>query len=138
MPVIASLVAIDVTTRRLPRLLSHGGLAVALPLLLAAPRPGGADAWGPVRGAIAMLVVAVVLRVGSRGALGMGDVHAAPLIGAVIGWFDAGRVATVWATAALAGGAAALWVLARGRGRAARLPYGPALVLGLCAALARP
>lgn len=133
-PVVAALVAIDVATRRLPRVLSHAGLAIVLPPLLAAPRPGG-DAWGPVRGAAAMLAIAVVLRVASRGALGLGDVHAAPLLGAVIGWFDPGRVATAWGGAALAGGAAAIGVLVAGRGRAARVPYGPALVAGLCAAI---
>lgn len=134
-PVVAALVAIDVVTRRLPRVLSYAGVGLALPLLLWAPHPMRADRWGPALGAGAMVAVAAVVRTVSRGALGLGDVHAAPLIGAVVGWFDPGRVATVWAAAALCGGVIALVVLAAGRGRDTRVPYGPALFAGLCAAI---
>jgi leader peptidase (prepilin peptidase)/N-methyltransferase len=134
-PPIALLVAIDTTTRQLPRVISYATCAVALPLLSLDPRVGGDGRWSAARGAVLMVAITALIRLVGRGALGRGDVHFSPLLGAVAGWFGARAVLATWLAAAMLGGFVALLIVLSGRSRRTRFAYGPLLLLGLCASL---
>jgi leader peptidase (prepilin peptidase)/N-methyltransferase len=134
-PPIALLAAIDVTTRQLPRVISYATCLLALPLLSFDPRADGDGRWSAAQGAVMMLGVTAVIRIVGRGALGRGDLHFSPLLGAVAGWFGARFILATWLATALLGGFVAMLMLLSGRGRQARFAYGPLLLLGLCVAL---
>lgn len=134
-PPIGLLAAIDITSRQLPRLLSYSTLLVVLPMLMLAGRNTSTGTWAALWGAIAMTSIASLLRVASRGALGMGDLHFAPLLGAIAGWFHPWLAVMAWAITAVAGGVVASALLLLGRGRTTRFAYGPLLLFGLSAAL---
>ena len=131
--VVGPLLAIDITTRRLPRQLSLPAFGIVVVLLTAANGPAG---WnGPIIGAGVMTSITVLLRLLSRGSLGLGDVLVSPLLGAALGWFDPLLVAGAWVMTAAVGGVVALVGLARGKNRAAVIAYGPALFAGSAVAL---
>lgn len=87
-------------------------------------------------GAVVLWGLYWVLRQGSSGALGAGDVRLAGLLGTVLG-FDSVWL-LVWGTALAfgIGGAAALVVVVRGSGDLqTRIPFGPPMIVGAAAAL---
>jgi leader peptidase (prepilin peptidase)/N-methyltransferase len=134
-PFIGLLVAIDTTTRQLPRAISYATFALTLPLLSLDPRVDGAGTWSAARGALLMVAITAGIRLVGRGSLGRGDVHFSPLLGAVAGWFGAREVVATWLAAAILGGFVAMMLMLSGRDRRTRFAYGPLLLLGLCAAL---
>lgn len=134
-PPIGLLAAIDITTRQLPRVISYATCLVALPLLSLDPLADGDGRWSAARGALLMLGITAAIRFVGRGALGRGDLHFSPLLGAVAGWFGARFVVATWLAAALLGGFVAMLLLVVRRDRRTRFAYGPMLVIGLCAAL---
>ena len=73
-----------------------------------------------------LLVVALIAHQG----MGMGDVKLSALIGSVMGAFGLRAVLEAAVVGFLAGGVAAIAMLAAGRGRKATLPFGPFLALG--------
>jgi leader peptidase (prepilin peptidase)/N-methyltransferase len=134
-PSIGLLVAIDITTRQLPRIISYATFVLVLPFLSLDPQAGGDGVWSSARGAGLMLGITAVIRFIGRGALGRGDLHFSPLLGAIAGWFGARFVVATWLTAALLGGFVAIMLLLTGRSRHSRFAYGPLLLLGLCVTL---
>lgn len=133
--VIAVLMMIDVDVQLLPRELSLAAFVVVVVGLSILEGPADSGRWGPILGAVIMVVVTALLRVISRGSLGMGDVLVSPLLGAVVGWFDPRATITAWLVAALTGGTAALIKLWRGAPGERLFAYGPFLFLGTAAAL---
>jgi leader peptidase (prepilin peptidase)/N-methyltransferase len=76
-----------------------------------------------------LLLVPGLLR---RGALGMGDVKLAGVLGAALG----GKVLAALTLGSLASAPVALFLLLRsGKGRSATLPFGPFLTLGTAVVL---
>lgn len=134
-PMVGLLVAIDATTRQLPRMISYLAFLVSLPLLIINPRADGDGRWSSARGAVVMLGITSAIHLLGRGALGRGDVHFSPLLGAVAGWFGLGFVVATWIATSMIGGLAATFVILRKRDRTTRFAYGPVLVFGLCAVL---
>ena len=106
--------------------LAGAGLLAGQPARILAMVIGAAALWG----------LYWLLRRGSSGALGAGDVRLAGLLGTVLG-FDSLWL-LLWATAAafVLGGLAALVVVVRDRGDLqTRIPFGPAMIAGAAAAL---
>ena len=60
----------------------------------------------------------------------MGDVKLCALIGAVLGSLGLGIVAVAAGSAIVIGGVAGILALAGGRGRKAKMPFGPAIAAG--------
>ena len=120
------LAVIDLEQRRLPDVIVLPALAVALVV-----RPGG-DLGTTVAGAGAALALFLLLyalgrRLYGPGALGMGDVKLAALIGAVVGLE---RLALALPLGILLAGGAALVLLLSGRAsRSDSLPYGHFMAL---------
>jgi leader peptidase (prepilin peptidase)/N-methyltransferase len=120
------LAVIDLEQRRLPDVIVLPALAVALVV-----RPGG-DLGTTVAGAGAALALFLLLyalgrRLYGPGALGMGDVKLAALIGAVVGLE---RLALALPLGILLAGGAALVLLLSGRAsRGDSLPYGHFMAL---------
>ena len=90
-----------------------------------------------VVGAVALGACYLVLALlGGGSGMGLGDVKLAPTLGALLAWagWDVWLTGTV--AAFLLGGAWGVVLLARGRGRQARMPFGPFMIAGALAALA--
>jgi len=128
--VLVLLAVVDLEQRRLPNV-------VVLPALVAASGLSN----DPLNAALAASVAfagflglwALGRRLFGPGALGMGDVKLAAVVGAVLGWPMA--VNALLAGMLLAGGFA-FWLLLSGRaGRGALLPYGVFLIVAALAAL---
>ena len=135
--VLAVLLAIDVDVQLLPREVSLPAFVVGVAFLSIVEGPADAGRWGPLVGALVMTAITLVLRLVSRGSLGMGDVLVSPLLGSVLGWFDPWAVSSAWLVAALAGGVGAAVSLWRGEPRQSLVAYGPFLILGTAVALVR-
>lgn len=106
--------------------LAGAGLLAGQPARILAMVIGAAALWG----------LYWLLRRGSSGALGAGDVRLAGLLGTVLG-FDSLWL-LLWATAAafVLGGLAALVVVVRDHNDLqTRIPFGPAMIAGAAAAL---
>jgi prepilin signal peptidase PulO-like enzyme (type II secretory pathway) len=129
--VLGTQIAIDLCVRRLLRELSYGGLIIFAGSA-AFQDPGDASGFtGLVVGAIVMVVVAGVLVLVSRGALGLGDLHLAPLLGALVGWFAPGAVIFSWMITAFAGALFTTFgLLSKRLTRESMIPYGPFMVFG--------
>jgi leader peptidase (prepilin peptidase)/N-methyltransferase len=116
---------IDLRHRIIPNRLILAGLVLGLPLV--ALQSWTSLLWGVAAlfgAGLLMLAIAVV----SRGGMGGGDVKLAALMGLYLG--PAGVAAALF-LAFLAGGAAAVLLLATGRkGRKDPVPFGPYLALG--------
>jgi leader peptidase (prepilin peptidase)/N-methyltransferase len=134
-PSIGLLTAIDIVARQLPRVISYTAALLALPLLTLEPRIEGDGRWSAVNGSLLMLLIAAAVRVIGRGEFGRGDLHFAPLLGTVAGWFNISLVFTTWIVTAVLGGVIGLVHLLRRKNRRFRFPYGPIMVLGLCFAI---
>jgi leader peptidase (prepilin peptidase)/N-methyltransferase len=133
--VLAVLLVIDVDVQLLPREVSLPAFVVVVGVLSVVEGPADIGRWGPLVGALVMTTITLVLRLVSRGSLGMGDVLVSPLLGSVLGWFDPWAVVSAWVVAALAGGVGAAISLIRGEPRQSLVAYGPFLILGTAAAL---
>lgn len=133
--VIAVLMVIDVDVQLLPRELSLSAFAVVITGLSIVEGPADLGRWGPFVGAVVMTFVTAILRMISRGSLGMGDVLVSPLLGSILGWFDPWAALAAWLVAAVAGGIAAAISLWRGAPRQRLVAYGPFLFLGTAVAL---
>ena len=123
--VLVLLAVVDLEQRRLPNV-------VVLPALIAAvalsDRPIAAALVGLAAFAVFWALSALGSRLYGPGALGMGDVKLAALLGAALGWPLAAYA--MMGGVLLAGGFAA-WLLLSGRaGRGALLPYGAFLAAG--------
>ena len=146
-PTLVRLAVIDLDVHRLPNALTlRAAGVVAGGLVLAgfvdAHRSGTTvfdsdAARRAIAGAVALgaCYLALALLGGGSG-MGLGDVKLAPTLGALLAW--AGW--DVWLTGAFAafllGGAWGVVLLARGRGRQARMPFGPFMIAGALVALA--
>lgn len=129
-------VAIDLATRTLPRQISYAGLLVGGPLLALAPVVPGGGVGAMAAGALAMTAITAVVAWAGRGALGIGDVHLSPLLGAGLGWFDPWLVVAAWVLTAVVGGVVIGGMLAWRRiDRRSRVAYGPFMVAGTLAAI---
>lgn len=126
--------AIDVTVHRLPRELSYAGLIVFL-LTIPFADTGVGRLPQTLVGSLVMVAIALGIVVWTKGSLGMGDVHLAPLLGAIVGWFGfLVAIALAWAVTALTGGVVVAIGLTTGRlRRSDHVPYGPFLILGTLA-----
>ncbi len=129
------LLAIDVDVQLLPREVSLPTFLVTSIGLTILESPSDVGRWGPLLGASVMTAITWVLRLVSRGSLGMGDVLVSPLLGAVIGWFDPWSTFNAWLVAAVLGGAGAILSLIRSEPRQSLVAYGPFLFLGTSAAI---
>lgn len=122
LPVLAVLAGIDLRSRRLPNRIVLPALAVVLAWQIGfAPERAGEWLLCAVGAAVFLLLPSLV----RPGAIGMGDVKLAALLGAALG----ADVATALLIGMLALAPLALLVLWR-RGRDATLPMGPCLALG--------
>lgn len=129
-------VVTDALARRVVRSVSHAALAAGV--LAGATQAARGDATPLARGAVAAvaaLALALVTARLSRGGLAVGDVRLLPAIAWHLGARDATAPVVALAVAAVAGALHASWLLARGAGRRARLPFAPSLALGAVAAL---
>ena len=130
-PLISLLVACDMTYRVLPRRLSHATIVLVAPLLIAGSGPSNLGRWGSAVGALGMLVMTLIIDAMSGGVLGRGDIHFAPLIGLIVGWFEPRQVITVWVVVALIAAIVSLSRKAHDR----LVPYGPLLAIGATVAI---
>lgn len=135
--ILSTQVVIDLCVRRLMRELSYAGLVVFLTCGFFVDPLQASGITGLIVGAIAMTAIAGLLVLVSRGALGLGDLHLSPLLGALIGWFSPGAVLLAWMVTAIAGALFTSAGLATKRlSRSAMIPYGPFLVFGTVVSVA--
>lgn len=134
--VLATQIVIDICVRRLLRALSYGGLVVFV-ICAAFTDPMEAQGLrGLLIGALVMTAVAALLVFVSRGALGLGDLHLSPLLGALIGWFAPSGVVIAWLVTAIAGALVTSIGLATKRlSKGSMIPYGPFMVFGTMVAI---
>jgi leader peptidase (prepilin peptidase)/N-methyltransferase len=131
------LAAVDLRVHRLPATVVHAATATVVALLA-----GAACVEGEERRLVAVLAGAaglwLVYRVvaAAVGGVGAGDVRLAGLLGAVGGWagWHGWAVATVLPFAVFAAVGAIAWAVGW-RERGQPLPFGPAMTLGLLAAI---
>jgi len=129
--VLATQFVIDVCVRRLLRELSYAGFVVFLVSMLFVGSGAGSGVTGALVGAVAMTAVTALLVLGSRGALGMGDLHLSPLLGALLGWFSPSAVLLAWMVTAISGALFTVIGLATKRvARGTMIPYGPFMMFG--------
>ena len=134
---LATQIVIDLQVRRLLRELSWSGFAIFTATALTTSPGTAAGLTGLFAGAAMMAGIAALLVIVSRGALGLGDLHLAPLLGAMVGWFSPGGVILAWMITAIAGALFATIGLASGRlRRGSMIAYGPFMVLGSVATVA--
>ena len=128
--VLVVLAAIDLERRVIPnRIVIPAGLAVLAGNIAAEPHR--AKEWAIA--ASATMVGAMVVSLGTRGGIGMGDVKLAFLLGAGLGWNVLGGIVLAMLATFLVSVAI---LVRRGLGaRKATIPFGPFLVLGALVAL---
>ncbi|MGA0962861.1 MAG: hypothetical protein ACO3SZ_08510 [Ilumatobacteraceae bacterium] len=132
---------IDVTTRRLPILISVS--ASGLMLLVAIPLTrSGTQLLAMLAGATVMMLIAQVLVTVSGGSLGRGDVYFCLPLGLALGIGSTLSTTMIismyaWTISALAGGlTAGAGLLLRRVSKQSTIPYGPFLVVGTIVTLA--
>lgn len=135
--ILAAQVVIDIFVRRLLRELSYAGLAVFVIGAFCVNPMQGSGLSGLLVGALVMTAITALLVLVSRGALGLGDFHLSPLLGALIGWFSPAAVVFAWMIIAIAGALVTSVGLATKRfSRDTMIPYGPFMVFGTVASVA--
>jgi leader peptidase (prepilin peptidase)/N-methyltransferase len=126
------LVTIDVAEHRLPDAIVLPGYPVVLAAVLLQSWLAKGEPIGVVLAGAGCAAVFLLLH--AAGGMGLGDVKLAPLLGALAALALPGG-ALVWVVLTfLVGGGAAAVVLVR-RGTGARMPFGPAMLLGAWAVL---
>ena len=133
-----SVVWIDLDVHRVPdRLLRWWAPALLASLVVAAAMGDGG--WGMLMTALlssaALAVLFLVLAL--VGSMGLGDVKLAGVTGLMLGALGWAAVTTGVAAGFAAGAGAALWMLARGARASSHLAFGPAIIVGAAAAIAR-
>jgi leader peptidase (prepilin peptidase)/N-methyltransferase len=131
--VAVALALIDLDVRRLPDAIVLPSIPVAVVLLALAS--WGTGDWGAVaRGAIggvALLVFYFLPNLVRPGAMGLGDVKLAGLLGLYLAWVGWGELVVGAFAAFLFGGLVSIpLVLARRAGRGSKIPFGPFMLLG--------
>lgn len=136
------LAAMDMDVHRLPDRIMWPTMGfLALGITVAALAGGGLDPWlraviaGVASSGFYLLLAFLALARGSL-ALGLGDVKLAGVLGAALGWFGWGEVVVGIYAGFLAGGVAALWLLARRRvAIGGHIAFGPPMMVGALAGL---
>lgn len=133
---LGALGAIDIAVHRLPRQISYVSLSLIGVFLVVGSASRSTQSVDLVAGMALMFIVIGALRIVSRGSLGSGDLHLAPLLGALIGWFDPYRVFVACVVmAASAGTVAGGLIISQRRRRSDRIAYGPFMLLGTAVAI---
>ena len=135
------LAVIDLQHRLLPDRVLLPALAVGSLLLLVAAAAGGAwPALGRAAlGAGVLFLVFLALALLSPGALGMGDVKLAALLGLYLGWLGWGAVLAGAVAGFVVQAVVAVALLAARRVRRdSELPFGPAMLVGAAVVMALP
>ena len=133
----ATLVAIDLATRTLPREISLLGFVLVAGFLLFSPAPSSGGVLTMLVGAVMMTAITALLVFISRGALGVGDLFLSPMLGAALGWIDPWLVVVAWLVTAVTGGVVIAGLIVSRRVSArSKVPYGPFMVAGTFAVLA--
>ena len=134
--VLATQMVIDICVKRLPRVLSYSGAITFFLIVAFVPRGSNSGIAGMIAGMLLMTAITGIFVLLSRGALGIGDLHLAPLLGVIMGWFDPLGVLIAWMAAALAGGVFVLIAMAMRRvERGSTIAYGPFLMIGTVVAV---
>lgn len=130
---LGALGAIDLAVHRLPRQISYASLSLVAALFVIGSASQSTDVVG---GVVLMFVMVGTLRIVSRGSLGKGDLHLAPLLGALIGWFDPYRVLLACVVMAVSAAVVAGGFLAtRHRRGSDYIAYGPFMLFGTAVAI---
>lgn len=128
-----ALTLIDLDTKRLPDIIVLPGYLVGIVLLTLACLLG-ADWWALLRagiGAALLFGLYALLWLVRPGAMGMGDVKLAGLVGLHLGWLGWAAVAVGAAAAFILGGLYGVGLLATRRaGRKTALAFGPWMIIG--------
>ena len=133
---LGALGAIDIAVHRLPRQISYVSLSLIGAFLVIGSASRSTQSADVVAGMALMFIVIGALRFVSRGSLGSGDLHLAPLLGALIGWFDPYRVFVACAVMAVSAGIVAGGLVISRRRRASEyIAYGPFMLLGTAVAI---
>jgi len=129
------LAVIDFEERRLPNVIV-GPLAAAVTVAVVLAGFVNNDLERSGRSLLFGLAAATFFLIGNLlGGMGMGDVKYAFPLGATLGWFGLQPLINAAFFTVLIGGLAAVYVLASGKGRRYRLPYGPFMSAGLVVGL---
>jgi leader peptidase (prepilin peptidase)/N-methyltransferase len=127
-----ALAIIDVETHRLPNALVLPAFPVGLALLGASAALTGA--WASLLAglalAVAFAVIYAVPAFARPGSMGMGDVKLAGVLGLYLGWLGLAPAGVGLLAGFILGGGAGLALLLSGRGRTAKIAFGPWLIAG--------
>ena len=127
-----ALAIIDAETHRLPNVIVLPAYAVGAALLGTAAALTGA--WSSlVTAGLGLLIlggVYLALALVRKGAMGMGDVKLAGVLGVFLGWLGWGSLAVGAIAGFVLGGLFGLVLLALGRGRSASVAFGPWMLAG--------
>lgn len=135
-PALGALGAIDVAVHRLPRQISYVAFLLVGTALLAGSSSITNTSVDLVAGIILMLVVVASFRFVSRGSLGAGDLHLAPLLGLLIGWFDPYQVLMACVVMAMSAAlVAGMLIVFRQRNGSDFIAYGPFMLFGTAIAI---
>ena len=134
--ILATHVVIDLYVRRLLRQLSYAGFVIFLLCSFFVKPMEASGTSGLLVGAFSMAAIAALLVLVSRGALGLGDFHLAPLLGAILGWFSPSAVLLAWMITAIAGALfTTMGLVSKRLSRGSLIPYGPFMIFGTLVAV---
>lgn len=140
LPLLLALTLVDLDEHRLPNRLTLACVVVTTCGLALATLATSSAGWLEARRALAgaallgLFYLALALLGGGRG-MGLGDVKLAPSLGGLLGWVGWETWAAGAFGAFLLGGLWGVVLMLRGRGRSARMPFGPFMIGGALAAL---
>lgn len=133
---LGALGAIDIATHRLPRHITYLSMGLISLLLLFGSTSIRTQSSDLLAGLVLMFFMIGSLRVLSRGTLGKGDLHLAPLLGILIGWFDPYRVTAACVVMAVSGAIVSIaLILSRQRKSSDYIAYGPFMLFGTAIAI---
>ena len=133
---LGALGAIDLAVHRLPRQISYVSLSLIGAFLVVGSASRSTQSADLVSGMALMFIVIGTLQFVSHGSLGKGDLHMAPLLGVLIGWFDPYRVFVACVVmAASAGIVAGGLMISRHRQSSEYIAYGPFMLFGTAVAI---
>jgi leader peptidase (prepilin peptidase)/N-methyltransferase len=135
-PALGALGAIDVAVHRLPRQISYVAFLLVGMALLFGSSSITKTSVDLVAGIFLMVVVVASFRLVSRGSLGTGDLHLAPLLGLLIGWFDPYQVLMACVVMAMSAAlVAGMLIVFRQRKGSDFIAYGPFMLFGTAIAI---